>query len=262
VKNQEILDSFLRFSNQLTDFAVRDPLVIGLVFLGSAADHARVDEWSDHDFYLVVETGFGEQFRLDLSWLPNSENIALSPRETEHGLKVVYTDGHVLEFAVFEDSQLELASANSWAVTVDKSNISERMSAIEAKSRPSSAADWDTEFDLFLAQLVIGIGRYRRGEILTASQFLSSYLVGRLVRLTRLALAPVPGSENLTDSLDVFRRFEAQYPSIARRIEAALQNNLETCGQKLLETLEVIRPVSNSEKTKIAVVRSRLGWQN
>ena len=104
------LTRFLEYSDRLAANAEADANVIGLIFLGSAADHSRVDEWSDHDFFLMVKTGFGEQYRNDLSWIPDIEQAVLHPRETDHGLKVVFADGRVLEFAVFEDAELELAS--------------------------------------------------------------------------------------------------------------------------------------------------------
>ena len=107
------LSKFLEYSDRLAANAEVDPNVIGLIFLGSAADHSRVDEWSDHDFFLIVTAGLSEQYRGDLSWIPDIEQAVLHPRETDHGLKVVFADGRVLEFAVFEDAELELASVNS-----------------------------------------------------------------------------------------------------------------------------------------------------
>ena len=50
----------------------RDEL-IGLVLLGSASDDAaaRRDEWSDHDFFALIEAGRGPEVRPDLDWLPD-----------------------------------------------------------------------------------------------------------------------------------------------------------------------------------------------
>ena len=87
------LATFLEYSDRLAASAEADPNVIGLIFLGSAADQSRVDEWSDHDFFWMVKAGFGEQYRQDLSWIPDIEQAVLHPRETDHGLKVVFADG-------------------------------------------------------------------------------------------------------------------------------------------------------------------------
>ena len=91
------LEQFLDFSNRLTASLLERQNVLGLVLVGSTADTSRVDEWSDHDFFVVTEPGSAESLRQDLSWLPDHEQIIMSPRETDHGLKVVYQNSHVLE---------------------------------------------------------------------------------------------------------------------------------------------------------------------
>lgn len=156
---------FLSFIERLSQSARENTDVLGLVLVGSAAETFRADEWSDHDFFLIVNPTCGEKFRSDLSWLPSVDEIAFSARETDHGLKVVYKNAHVLEFAVFEDIELELASVNSWAVPVDKTNITERVRAIQARTNPRPFI-LETEWGLFLATILIAIGRARRGEIL------------------------------------------------------------------------------------------------
>ena len=70
------------------------------------------DQWSDHDFFVISEPGSQEYFRNDLSWLPDDRQIAFWFRETTHGLKVVYENGNLLEFAVFDFAELELAKAD------------------------------------------------------------------------------------------------------------------------------------------------------
>jgi len=56
----------------------RDGL-IGLVLLGSASEAGAVrrDEWSDHDFFALIEAGRGPAIRPDLDWLPDPDRIAL-----------------------------------------------------------------------------------------------------------------------------------------------------------------------------------------
>ena len=129
------LSGFLEYSDRLAASAAAHPDVLGLVLVGSAADTGRVDEWSDHDFFLIVKDGLAEGFRQDLSWLPDSEEVVIRPRETDHGLKVVYRNGHVLEFAVFDDRELEMASVNYWAVPVDKTDITVRVAALEQRTK-------------------------------------------------------------------------------------------------------------------------------
>jgi hypothetical protein len=159
----DVLAKFLAFSAALADNLSARSEVIGLVLVGSTADTKRVDEWSDHDFFVFTQEGRAEELRQDLSWLPNHDQIAMRPRETAHGLKVVYESGQVLEFAVFNDSELEIVSVNDYSVAVDKTNITERMQVVASRQH-NKHSTLDDEFDLFLANILIGVGRARRGE--------------------------------------------------------------------------------------------------
>lgn len=254
------IEKYLDYRDRLAANAQADENVIGLVMVGSAAETFRADEWSDHDFFWVVKNGMGEQYRNDLSWIPDIESAVLHPRETAHGLKVVFDDGRVLEFAVFEDSELELATLNAYAVAVDKTDIASRCDAIFKRSSVVPEFDWFKEFELFCALLLIGAGRARRGEVLVAGQFIRSYALRNLLGLIRAALAPVPGTETREDNLDRFRRFEIQYPSLGRRIEDALQKDLDAAAASLLTIASELRPLSAREQLQVDTVRRRMGW--
>lgn len=253
------IDAFLEYSDRLAANALANPEVVGLVLVGSAADTARVDEWSDHDFFLVVNEGVGESFRNDLSWLPDSREVAIASRETAHGLKVVYRNGHVLEFAVFEDPELELASVNYWAVPVDKSNITSRVEALE-KRTAGGVFEEQKEWGLFLAHILIAVGRARRGEVLIAGQAIRSYMLRHTLGFVRDRLQPLPGTEGLGDNLDRFRRFEQQYPAEGARIESILQLPVEDSAHAQLDFVLGLGGFTDEQHEQAEVVRQRLGW--
>jgi hypothetical protein len=265
----QTLEEFLEFENRMVESLADNPDAIGLVFVGSAADHARFDEWSDHDFYLVAKEGSGEKLRQDLSWLPDADQIAISPRETDHGLKVVYESGHVLEFAVFNDSELEMAGANYYLVALDKvGNLETRMAALQAKSSAASTEARTTryrpeaQYELLLCQVLIGVGRARRGELLIAGEHVRSWAVAALVGLIRHWLAVAPGTEHLTDNLASLRRFERQYPAFGQKIAAAQASSAEECGRQIVAiALEAGAGVLTEKQIAQAeVVSRRLGW--
>ena len=264
----QTLDLFLEYEDALTANLQAHPDVIGLVFVGSAADHSRFDEWSDHDFFVVTKTGTAEALRKDLSWLPNAEEIAISPRETAHGLKVVYRDGHVLEFAVFDDEELELASINANLVTLDKTGeIAKRIRAIADRTSDQATkavAEFNpvARYELFLCQLLIGVGRARRGEALIGGEHVRSWAVSELLGLIRHWQHPVRGTESKTDNLNRHRRFELQYPTPAARIIAAQEKSVEACARALLEVaLEVGGGNLDAHAHQQAeIVKARLGW--
>jgi len=111
------LDAFRQWTARLQanldgDSRVGDSRVIGLVLLGSSAEVSRIpDAWSDHDFFVVTVDGVQENFR---TGLPDAEQIVLHPRETAHGLKVLFADGHLIEFAIFDLKELRLARVNDY----------------------------------------------------------------------------------------------------------------------------------------------------
>jgi len=254
-------EAFLAFSKQLADNASGLDDCIGLVYLGSTAALERADEWSDHDFFLVVKPGTGEKYRHDLSWLPNSDSIAMATRETDHGLKVAYRNGHILEFAVFEDAELELAAVTDYAVPVDKQDITARMAAIAARPAPKPRSV-ECEFELMLELLIIGVGRARRGEQLMAGQFIRSYVVTNLLSIIGQTVESADQSGKSVDALNQFRRFEQRYPQFAQRIEAALQQDIDSAGRSLLGILKDVfgAGLTDEQREKIAVVEGRLGW--
>ena len=254
------VEEFKIFRENLKANVEKDVRVTGLVFLGSAADLSRVDEWSDHDFFLFVTPGAGEDFRQDLTWLPNYSKILLSPRETEHGLKVVYNDGHLLEFAVFDD-ELELFGVNSFEVVLDRGGVQERIEKAAERSQ-SKPKNFDTEFEIFLAQILIGIGRARRGEVLSAGQFIRNFAPAKAMDLINEFCTPQSGSEGTLDNQNASRRFEARFPEIARELEAAQKLDLENSGHTLLEitTRSLSSRLNSKNLANISGIKKRLEW--
>jgi len=251
----EYLEKFLSYQAQLTDSVAKRPEVIGLIFVGSAAATERVDQYSDQDFFLVVHPGAGETFRQNLDWLPNHQDIAFSPRETAHGLKVVYQNGDVLEFAVFEDSELELSSVNDYSVALDRQDITERVAKIAKRSIPATA-NRAQDFELFLSLILIGVGRARRGEVLAAEQHIKSYALTHALKLIRAASS----SNAKADSLNSFRRFEFDYPVLAAELQKLLLLETEAAAKQLCEVVLRELKASDSEVLQYQVVARRLGW--
>ena len=264
---ESVLSAFLAFREQLSENLLELDYVLGLVFVGSAADTSRVDRWSDHDFFVITKPGFAEEMRNQLNWLPNVDNISFATRETAHGLKVVYRNGHVLEFAVFNDEELELAGGNVFDVFIDKGefglgSIHDRMNKIVERSKPEPV-DWVREFELFLAHLLIGVGRARRGELLIARQHICSYALNHLLGLLRQCAAASPGTEEREDNLNRFRRFEQQYPRLGAELDSYLRQDVESCAKNLLKLAlrECKIFLGNDSEVKVETVTGVFGWR-
>jgi hypothetical protein len=220
------LDDYRRFTEQLQQRLGQDSRVLGLVALGSmSGEPPAPDEWSDHDFFVITREGSQEEMRNQLAWLPDDEQIALAYRETAHGVKVLYRSAHLLEFAVFDTSELELARINRYRTLLDRGGIEERMRALrERTARELERPDQRWLEGQFVTSILIGADRYRRGERLAGR--------ARLLESTRFLvqlIEPAP-----PDSLDPLRRFEQAFPALGRELDAALELTVPAAAAWLL----------------------------
>lgn len=217
-------EGYGRFTRRLGERLAADERVLGLVALGSmAAQDTQPDRWSDHDFFVIVQTGEQEAFRRDLSWLPQAEDLVLSYRETAHGLKAIYRNGHLIEFAVFDPEELHLARVNRYRVLLDRGGIGEAMAQVrkETVAWTATAQMGDFErFGQFLANLLVAAGRSARGEELSGRQFVAYALQHLAVLLARHV--PKEADEPL-DDLDPLRRFERSWPVLGRELSSLLE---------------------------------------
>jgi hypothetical protein len=191
------------------------------------------DEWSDHDFLVVTPPGGQEELRGDLSWLPHAERIAMSFRETDHGLKVVYDDGHMLEFAIFDLDEVGLAGLNRYRVLFDRSGVEERALEVHAAGKPQR--DDEHLFGMVVTAALVAGGRGRRGEVLSAA-FLVTW---GMTYLTRLLARHLPSDNaSLLDEFDALRRFERAYPELGAELAAICRLPPSEGGPALLDVLD------------------------
>lgn len=182
------------FTEQLVSTLTSDPRILGVVALGSMARRNREpDQWSDHDFFVITEAA--EELRASTEWLPQRERIALWFRETPHGCKAIYDDGHLIEYAVFTPEELRVARVNDYRVLLDRERIEERMAEIAAVRDAPPSREW--LHGMFLSHVLVAAGRARRGE-LPSARFMLIHAIRFLVQL--LGGGP--------DDLDPLRRFD------------------------------------------------------
>jgi hypothetical protein len=231
---------FDQFTTKLTYNLAADERVIGLVAAGSMAQRDyQPDVWSDHDFFIIVTPGAEDAMKSDLSWLPLVDEIVLAFHETAHGMKVLYRQGHLLEFAVFDKQVLQIAKVNRYAVLLDKAEIAPLMARLERETAVSTQSNPLTDHSLmgqFLANLFVGVGRHARGEQISGRIFVHTWAVGHLLHLY---VRHLPAENNsLLDNLDPYRRFERVYPQLGRQLNDALNQPILTAVLHLLSLCE------------------------
>jgi hypothetical protein len=226
--------SYDRFTAALQSWAELEPVVIGLIAAGSAAGNSHdPDEWSDHDFWVVTSEGAAEPLRRDLGWLPYADRIAMTYRETEHGVGAVYDDGHLVEVAVFTVNEMTVGRLNDYRVLSGDAEFQSRLVPLMSRRPAAEPAD---EAGRFLAQLLIGLGRHGRGEDLSAHAMVRARALETLLGL--IAAVVPPETSAPLDDLDRHRRFEAAYPSIAPHILALLRLEVPGCAEGLIDVAE------------------------
>ena len=115
--------------------------------------------------------------------------------------------------------------------------------------RPREPRDDERDLGLFVALLLIGVGRVRRGEVLVGGNFIRTYAVERLLRV----LAHRSPDARL-DDLDPFRRIESVFPSLG--LGSALEAEPELAARSVLAIAErELGPIAGAD-----ALRRRLGW--
>lgn len=233
-------DDYRAFTRELTERLRADDRAIGLVAVGSMADRDYApDEWSDHDFFVITPAGGQEALRNDLAWLPEHERIAVAVRETDHGLLVIYEDGHLLEFAVFDLGEVALAGVNRYRVLLDRGGVEERIAEVAAS--PRAPRDDTFLFGKTVTAALVAAGRARRGETLSAA-FLVTWATTFLARL--LIRTHPAANASILDGFDSLRRFERAYPELGAELGAIVRLDPADAGPALLELLErELRPL-------------------
>ena len=252
--------AYQAFTTELTRRVDADGRVLGLVALGSMATRDYLpDDFSDHDFFVVAEPAHAETLRQERGWLPRAEAIALAFRETAHGVKVVYRDGHLLEFAVFTLEELSFARVNRYRVLLDRGGVATRLEAqagLTTQELQRTASDDAWLFGQWLTQVLVGLGRHTRGEVLSGRARLDDAVRLFCVLLARHVPAP---EASLLDGLDPLRRVERVYPATGRELARALEGGSPGLARALLRLASrELSHVPAFPREGVAAVEARL----
>lgn len=188
--------------------------LIGLGSIGRELD--RLDEYSDLDFFVIVAQGAKKAFLDDLTWLTTLAPVAYHFPNTVDGYKLLFADGVFCEFAVFEAAELNHIPYAPGRIIWQREGITADWAAPVKAIAPSVHS---TEWLLgeALTNLYVGMGRYRRGEKLSAFHFVQVYALGRVVDLAEQIERPQPTP---ADPFVGERRFEQRFPGIAQFLPA------------------------------------------
>jgi hypothetical protein len=193
----------------------RDPQALALIGLGSVGlDTARLDAWSDLDFFVVVEPGAKARFIDRLDWLAAARPLVWHYRNTVDGHKALSDDGVFCEFAVFEPGELAAIPFAPGRVVWRRDGTPPDL-AHPRRALPDAAppdADWLA--GEVLGALIVGLSRLARGEVLAATRLIQGQAVDRLLQVIERQRGAAPWR----DPFALERRFEQRHPGAAAEL--------------------------------------------
>jgi lincosamide nucleotidyltransferase B/F len=222
---------------ELRDVWSTDSRVRAVLGLGSLSRPARMDVWSDLDFFLIVEDGTKNQFLNNPSWLDVPHNGFVF-QNTPDGFKALTRGDIFVECAVFTFDELQ-------HIPYDRPHVfylrhEQDASRIPQKVQPIMRHDKSYCLNEAITNLYIGVSRAKRGETFAAMTMIQSYAFMHYVR----AVTP-PFPEGVEEDPYVLqRRFEQAFPHQVRILKDVLlgYDHVQASARALFECIKKEMP--------------------
>lgn len=225
---------------------------LALLGLGSVGiERERLDEYSDLDFFVIVQPGCKMRFIDQWDWLEDAYPLAYHFQNTADGHKIMFADGIYGEFAVFEEAELEnIAYAEGkivWNAPAYTGDHLEKPIYNTPVTRPESA---DYPLNEALTNLYVGLCRYARGEKLSALRFVQGHAIDSILSVMHLLEQEI---DFYPDTFGNERRFEARFPAFSYTLGSMLQGyeNVPESAIEILNYLERVYPVNEKMSAEI-----------
>jgi hypothetical protein len=222
---------------------------LALLALGSVGTElTRLDQYSDLDFFAIVEPGHKAAFIEDLAWLEAVGPTAYAFQNTRDGQKVLFTDGIFVEFAVFVPAELEHIPHDEGRIVWQKDGFD--ATAVRAPAPQTEQHSREFYLGEALTNLYVGLLRLHRGERLSAMRFIQVYAVNNVLELSAEIEPPMPARR---DRYAPERRYEQRFPETAAQLSSFIQGyeRSEASARAILEYLDRHFPVNAAIKQRI-----------
>ena len=197
---------------------------LALIGLGSVGlETERIDAWSDLDFFVIVAPGFKARYIDRLDWLAEAHPLVWNLQNTVDGHKALMADGVLCEFAVFEAPELARIPFAPGRMVWRREGVPEQLAQPLLATPPGQLPDEAWVVGEALSCLLVGLGRWHRGEKLSAARFVQGHAVDRLLELDALRQTPAPG-----DPFNRERRLEQRQPSLTEELPELLAGYAQT----------------------------------
>ncbi len=224
---------------------------LALLGLGSVGKETnRLDQYSDLDFFVIVQPNQKQVFLKSLWWLESVQEISYKVRNTIDGYKALMSDGVFCEFAVFETNELKAIPFSEGRIIWQEPNFD--ASCCIPKKCPilKETIDFDLVLGEALTNLYVAICRYNRGEKLSAMRFAQSFALDRLIDLVNLTES---AQESTIDVFVADRRLESRYPDFARLLPKFAQG-YEYTPQSIMAQIDFLTTHFNVNQAMCSLI--------
>lgn len=226
---------------------------LALIGLGSIGEELhRLDDYSDLDFFAIVEKGYKQQYIENLEWLSTLCPIAYCFPNTEDGYKLLFGDDIFCEFAVFEPDELQGIPFFPGRIIWKRADALESINRPSKETLPVKKRDKEWLLGEALTNIYVGMARDQRGEKLSAMRFIQLYAVDRLLELTDYIESE---QDIVRDEFSNERRFEQRYPETARELSSWAQG-YEKNRESALEILSFLDDHFEVNEAMVKAIRN------
>ncbi|MBD3918412.1 hypothetical protein H8B09_06565 [Paenibacillus sp. PR3] len=252
-------ESLLQRLNEIGRTLERKGGAFVLLGVGSVGiEMERLDEYSDLDFFVIVKPGEKSRYIDQLDWLEETHPLAYSFKNTDDGYKILFEDGIYGEYAVFEEWELANVSYKGGRI-VWKDPVYGQFIPANSSNPIISVRKDSLDFPLneALTNLYVGLGRFARGERLSAMRFVQSYAIDSILSVLHLLEQEV---DYYPDPFGNERRLEKRFPRFATRISGMMQgyDRVPESALCILNYLEEVYPVNRRLSEEIRGLAANL----
>lgn len=228
------------------------PDALALLGVGSVGvETDRLDEWSDLDFFVIVEPTAKQAYIDDLGWLSDVAPVAWSFRNTPDGHKALFADDVFCEFAVFEPGELASIAYESERVVWAREGFDPGVKPVRMCGKINAGQAVSEA----LSNLYVGLLRWHRGERLAAMRMVQVFAVDRLLEVIDQA----PGAPGVTaDPFSHERRVELRHPDWAEQLGRCCQG-VDRTPESALAMLDALSRVSDLDEAITTRIRALTG---
>lgn len=212
--------ALLKRLNEIGESLQRSGKALALLGLGSVGiETVRLDQYSDLDFFAIVEDGYKQEFMKNLDWLSSINPIIYQFANTKDGYQLLFADGIFCEFAIFETWELSEIPYSEGRIIWKNDDFDESL-CIPKKTGKDSSHSKEWLLNELMISLYVGLNRYYRGEKLSAFYLIQGHAVNQIIELLGMCEVEQAGYR---DQFAAERRFEQRYPQVSKKFPEFLQ---------------------------------------